>query len=118
MKTPVSIVRFVVCALVVFAGVRPAAAQQSAADRARLDDLAREAAREFAAATTTLPGQTRPTTPSPAAGAPGHPPPDEAARRPPRPAPPFPPQPRQPPTLAPNTPAPPAPPHTPHPLPP
>ena len=68
MKTPVSIVRFVVCALVVLAGVRPAAAQQSAADRARLDDLARQAARDFAAATTTFPDQTRPTTPPAAAG--------------------------------------------------
>jgi outer membrane protein TolC len=68
MKTPVSIVRFVVCALVVLAGVRPAAAQQSAADSARLDDLARQAARDFAAATTTFPDQTRPTTPPAAAG--------------------------------------------------
>jgi len=68
MKRPVSIVRFVVCALVVLAGVRPAAAQQSAADRARLDDLARQAARDFAAATTTFPDQTRPTTPPAAAG--------------------------------------------------
>jgi len=68
MKRPVSIVRFVACALVVLAGVRPAAAQQSAADRARLDDLARQAARDFAAATTTFPDQTRPTTPPAAAG--------------------------------------------------
>src|SRR2546422_8269552 len=68
MKTPVSIVRFVVCALVVLAGVRPAAAQLSAADSARLDDLAREAARDFAAASSRVADQTRPTTPPPPAG--------------------------------------------------
>ena len=68
MNTPVSIVRFVACALVVLAGVRPAAAQQSAADQARLDDLARQAARDFAAASSRAPDQTRPTTPPPPAG--------------------------------------------------
>ena len=61
MKTLVSFVRFVACALVLLAGVRPAAAQQSATDRARRDDLAREAAREFAAAISAAPDQTRPT---------------------------------------------------------
>jgi len=60
MKTLVSFVRFVACALVLLAGVRPAAAQQSATDRARRDDLAREAAREFAAAISAAPDQTRP----------------------------------------------------------
>jgi len=68
MKRLVSSVRFVACVLIVFAGVRPAVAQQAASDAARLDKLAREAAREFAAATTTLSDQTRPTTPPPAAG--------------------------------------------------
>src|SRR4029077_2106567 len=67
MKTPVSLVRFLACALLVSAGARPAVAQQSATDRARLDDLAREAARQFAASRTR--DQTRPTTPSPPAGA-------------------------------------------------
>src|SRR6267142_2298288 len=50
MKRLVSSVRFVACALLVLASTRPAAAQQSASDRARLDDLAREAARKFASA--------------------------------------------------------------------
>ena len=72
MKTLVSSLRFVACALVLLAGVRPAAAQQSAqtaADSARLDGLARDAAREFAAATSpTPPEQTRPTIPPPPAG--------------------------------------------------
>ncbi len=49
MKTLGFSVRFVAYALVLFVGVCPAAAQ-SASDRARLDDLAREAARKFAAA--------------------------------------------------------------------
>ena len=68
MKMLVSFVRFVACALLVLTTVRPAAAQQAAADRARLDDLAREAAREFAAATSRVPDQTRPTTPLPPPG--------------------------------------------------
>jgi outer membrane protein len=68
MKMLVSFVRFVACALLVLTTVRPAAAQQSAADSARLDDLAREAAREFAAARSTVPDQTRPTTPLPPPG--------------------------------------------------
>ena len=60
-------VRFVACALLLVVGVRPAAAQ-SAGDRARLDDLAREAARKFAAASPAVPDQTRPTTPAASAG--------------------------------------------------
>ncbi|HXD18413.1 MAG TPA: TolC family protein [Vicinamibacterales bacterium] len=68
MKTLVSFVRFVACALVLLAGVRPAAAQQSATDRARRDDLAREAAREFAAAISAAPDQTRPTATPPPPG--------------------------------------------------
>jgi outer membrane protein len=68
MKMLVSFVRFVACALLVLTAVRPATAQQSAADSARLDDLAREAAREFAAARSTVPDQTRPTTPLPPPG--------------------------------------------------
>ena len=59
MKTLGFSVRFVAYALVLFVGVRPAAAQ-SAGDRARLDDLAREAARKFAAASPAAPDQTRP----------------------------------------------------------
>jgi outer membrane protein len=67
MKMLVSFVRFVACALLVLTTVRPAAAQQASADRVRLDDLAREAAREFAAASR-VPDQTRPTTPLPPPG--------------------------------------------------
>src|ERR1051325_5679486 len=72
MKTLVSSLRFVACALVLLAGVQPAAAQQSAqsaADSARLDGLAREAAGVVAAATAATPAdQTRPTIPPPPAG--------------------------------------------------
>jgi len=65
----VSSTRFVAYAVVVFLLARPAFAQQSATDQARLDDLARQAAREFAAASTVTPdGQTRPTTPPPPPG--------------------------------------------------
>jgi outer membrane protein TolC len=67
MKTLGFSVRFVAYALVLFVGVRPAAAQ-SAGDRARLDDLAREAARKFAAASPAA-DQTRPSTPAPSPGA-------------------------------------------------
>src|SRR5882672_8692924 len=69
MKRLVSSVRFVACALLVLASTRPAAAQQSASDRARLDDLAREAARKFASARALDVDQTRPTAPPPPAGA-------------------------------------------------
>jgi outer membrane protein TolC len=68
MKRLVSFLRFVACVLVVFAGVRPAVAQQSASDAARLDELAREAAREFAAARSSAPDQTRPTIAPPPPG--------------------------------------------------
>ena len=69
MKRLVLSIRFAACAVVVFLLARPAFAQQSAADQARLDDLARQAAREFAAASTVTPdAQTRPTTPPPPPG--------------------------------------------------
>ena len=68
MKTLGFSVRFVACALVLFVGAHPAAAQ-SAGDRARLDDLAREAARKFAAASPVAADQTRPSTPAPSPGA-------------------------------------------------
>ncbi len=54
-----------------FSGI-PAQAQESAADRARFDQIAREAAQKFVeardAASTADPAQTRPTTPPPEAG--------------------------------------------------
>jgi outer membrane protein len=68
MKILVSSTRFLVCALVVCAGVAPATAQQTTSDSERLDSLARAAAREFAAASTAPPEQTRPTTPPPPPG--------------------------------------------------
>jgi len=69
MKRLVSSTRFVAYAVVVFLLARPAFAQQSATDQARLDDLARQAARDFAAASTVTPdGQTRPTAPPPPPG--------------------------------------------------
>ena len=69
MKRLVLSIRFAACAVVVFLLARPTFAQQSAADQARLDDLARQAAREFAAASTVTPdAQTRPTTPPPPPG--------------------------------------------------
>ena len=67
MKMLVSSVRFIACALLVFS-VRPAAAQQSAADAARLDQIAQEAARRFVSSRTLDADQTRPTTPPPPAG--------------------------------------------------
>jgi outer membrane protein len=67
MKTLVPFIRFGMCALLVLAGVRPASAQ-SAADRARLDEIARDAALKFASARTVDVDQTRPTAPPPAAG--------------------------------------------------
>ena len=68
MKTVACSIRVFACALALMAYDQPAHAQ-SDADRARLDDIAREAAREFAAANSspTL-DQTRPTTPAPPAG--------------------------------------------------
>jgi outer membrane protein TolC len=68
MKTLVLSVRFSVYAFLLLLLARPAGAQQSATERARLDDLAREAAREFAAARGTAPDQTRPTVPPPPPG--------------------------------------------------
>ena len=67
MKMLVPSVRFVVCALLV-CSVRPAAAQQSAADAARLDQIAQEAARRFVSSRTLDADQTRPTAPPPPAG--------------------------------------------------
>ena len=66
MKTLAFNLRSFAYMLIVLAAVRPAAAQTSASDSARLDDLAREAARTFAAAGA---GQTRPTVPIPPLGA-------------------------------------------------
>ena len=69
MKTVVHSVRVLACVLAVAAYVPPAGAQSTAdRDRARLDDLAREAAREFAAATSAASEQTRPSTPAPPPG--------------------------------------------------
>jgi len=68
MNTLVSFSRCFACALLVCLAARPAGAQQSTTDRERLDGLAREAAREFAAATSAEPGQTRPTVPPPPPG--------------------------------------------------
>jgi len=81
MKRLVSSVRFVACALLVLASTRPAAAQQSASDRARLDDLAREAARKFASARALDIDQTRPTEPLLPAGTPVNLTLDEATAR-------------------------------------
>ena len=66
MKKPVIRFRSLAYMLVALVAVRPVSAQ-NAADRVRLDDLAREAAREFAAANTGG-DQTRPTTPAPTPG--------------------------------------------------
>jgi hypothetical protein len=71
MKMPVSTIRFFACAVLVMFMAGTADAQQSAAaaDQARLDDLARQAAREFAAARTPpAADQTRPTVPTPPPG--------------------------------------------------
>jgi len=68
MKTVACSVRVFACVLAVIAYGQPAGAQ-SDADRVRLDEIAREAAREFAAANSTTLDQTRPTAPAPPAGA-------------------------------------------------
>jgi outer membrane protein TolC len=73
MKTLVCSVRFLVCVLVVCVAVRPAtaqskSAQESASDRARLDEIARDAALKFASALTADADQTRPTEPQPPPG--------------------------------------------------
>jgi outer membrane protein len=67
MKIVACSVRVFACALALIAYGQPAGAQ-SGADRARLDDIAREAAREFAAAGSPTPDQTRPTAPAPPPG--------------------------------------------------
>jgi outer membrane protein TolC len=69
MKTLISSLRFVACALLVLASVRPAAAQESSADRERFDQLARDAALKFATTRTVDAEQTRPTEPPPPPGA-------------------------------------------------
>jgi outer membrane protein len=69
MKTLVHSVRVLACVLALITYVPPAGAQSTAdRDRARLDGLAREAAREFAAATSLTAEQTRPSTPAPPPG--------------------------------------------------
>ena len=68
MKTVACFVRVFVCVLALIACGRPAGAQTDA-DRIRLDAIAREAAREFAAAHADAAEQTRPTVPPPAPGA-------------------------------------------------
>ena len=67
MKTFAFLVRSLAYVAIAVSAVQPAAAQTSAADNARRDDLAREAARTFAAANSGV-DQTRPTTPPPALG--------------------------------------------------
>ena len=67
MKTLAFHVCSLACVLLVLAAVRPAGAQTAAGDSARLDDLAREAARTFAAAGAGG-DQTRPTAPAPPPG--------------------------------------------------
>ena len=68
MKTLVSSLHFVAYALLLCLAARPAAAQQSASDRARLDEIARDAALKFATALSPDADQTRPTAPPPPAG--------------------------------------------------
>jgi outer membrane protein len=71
MKTFVQPVRVLACVFALAAYSPSVGAQStSAGDRARLDDLAREAARQFAAATAPNPDQTRPATPAPPPGTP------------------------------------------------
>jgi outer membrane protein len=67
MKTLMYSVRVFACVLALVVFSRPAGAQSNA-DRARLDDLAREAAREFAAASSSTLDQTRPAVPAPPPG--------------------------------------------------
>ncbi len=68
MKTLAFVAHCLACVVVAVATVQTVTAQTSAADNARRDDLAREAARTFAAASSGG-DQTRPTTPPPAPGA-------------------------------------------------
>ena len=67
MKTVACFVRVFSCVLALVAYDRPAGAQTDA-ERVRLDEIAREAAREFAAANSSTLDQTRPTAPAPPAG--------------------------------------------------
>jgi len=67
MKIVACSVRVFVCVLALIAYGQPAGAQTDA-DRIRLDEIARQAAREFAAAHADGAEQTRPTVPPPAAG--------------------------------------------------
>src|SRR5689334_3816297 len=67
MKTFASSVRVFSCVLALIAYGAPAGAQ-SDTDRVRLDEIAREAAREFAAANSATLDQTRPTAPAPPTG--------------------------------------------------
>ena len=68
MKTVACSVRVFLYVLALLACGQPAAAQTDA-DRARMEGIAREAAREFAAARADAADQTRPTVPPPAPGA-------------------------------------------------
>jgi len=67
MKIFASSVRVFSCVLALIAYGAPAGAQNDA-DRVRLDEIAREAAREFAGANSPTLDQTRPTAPAPPAG--------------------------------------------------
>ena len=67
MKTVAPIARVCACVFALVAYGQPARAQ-SQSDGARLDDLARQAARDFAAATSPAPDQTRPAAPTPPPG--------------------------------------------------
>ncbi len=67
MKTLAFVARCLACVVVALSAVPPVAAQTAAADNARRDGLAREAARTFAAASSGV-DQTRPTTPPPLPG--------------------------------------------------
>ena len=68
MKTLVSHLHFVAYAFLLCLAARPAVAQQSASDRARVDEIARDAALKFATALSADADQTRPTAPPPPAG--------------------------------------------------
>src|SRR5262245_43202334 len=67
MKTVAFYIRVFSCVLALNAYGRPAGAQTDA-DRLRLDDIAREAAREVAAVNSPTLDQTRPTAPPPPGG--------------------------------------------------
>jgi len=67
MKTVARIARVFACVFALVAYGQPAGAQGQS-DGARLDDLARQAARDFAVATSPAPDQTRPAAPTPPPG--------------------------------------------------